>query len=53
MRIVNIEAIPLWASFAEAFGTVDAVPVELRHPAFGMRDPSGDGFSRERRSRSL
>ncbi|MDQ3411797.1 MAG: mandelate racemase/muconate lactonizing enzyme family protein, partial [Chloroflexota bacterium] len=37
MRIVNIEAIPLWASFAEAFGTVDAVPVELRHPAFGMR----------------
>lgn len=37
MRITRVEAIPLWASFADAFGGADAVPTELSHPAFGMR----------------
>lgn len=37
MRITNIEAIPLWASFADALGGADKVPVDLSHPAFGMR----------------
>ncbi|MCY4069707.1 MAG: mandelate racemase/muconate lactonizing enzyme family protein [Chloroflexi bacterium] len=35
MRISNVEAIPLFASFAD---TLDEVPPELSHPAFGMRD---------------
>ncbi len=37
MRITRVEAVPLWASFADAFGGADAVPTELSHPAFGMR----------------
>lgn len=35
MKISKVEAIPLWASFADALGDV---PRELAHPAFGMRD---------------
>ena len=34
MRITQVEAIPLFASFADALGDV---PSELAHPAFGMR----------------
>lgn len=34
MRISSVEAIPLWASFADALGDV---PTELSHPAYGMR----------------
>ncbi|MDE2858460.1 MAG: mandelate racemase/muconate lactonizing enzyme family protein [Chloroflexota bacterium] len=34
MKITQVEAIPLFASFAEALGDV---PSELAHPAFGMR----------------
>ncbi len=34
MKIARVEAIPLWASFADA---LDEVPNELSHPAFGMR----------------
>lgn len=34
MRITQVEAIPLFASFADA---LDEVPSELSHPAFGMR----------------
>lgn len=37
MRITRVEAIPLWASFADVFGGLDAVPSEISHPAFGMR----------------
>ncbi len=37
MRITRVEAIPLWASFADVFGGLDAVPTEISHPAFGMR----------------
>jgi L-alanine-DL-glutamate epimerase-like enolase superfamily enzyme len=37
MRITAIEAIPLWASFADAFGGAARVPDELARPAFGMR----------------
>ncbi len=35
MKITQIEAIPLFASFADA---LDEVPPELSHPAFGMRN---------------
>jgi len=34
LKITQVEAIPLFASFAEALGNV---PSELAHPAFGMR----------------
>jgi L-alanine-DL-glutamate epimerase-like enolase superfamily enzyme len=37
LKIVSVEAIPLWASFADVFGGADAVPAEISHPAFGMR----------------
>ncbi len=37
MKITKVEALPLWASFADAFGGPDQVPKELTHPAFGMR----------------
>lgn len=37
MRITRVEAIPLWAAFADVFGGADAVPTEISHPAFGMR----------------
>ncbi|MDQ3693569.1 MAG: mandelate racemase/muconate lactonizing enzyme family protein [Chloroflexota bacterium] len=37
MRIARVEAIPLWASFADVFGGIEAVPTEISHPAFGMR----------------
>jgi len=36
MKITSVEAIPLWASFEEAFGA-DEVPQWLARPAFGMR----------------
>ncbi len=35
MKITQVEAIPLFASFADA---LDDVPPELSHPAFGMRN---------------
>lgn len=34
MKITQVEAIPLFASFADA---LDEVPTELSHPAYGMR----------------
>lgn len=37
MKITRVEAIPLWASFADALGGADKVPVDLIRPAFGMR----------------
>jgi len=37
MRITSVEAIPLWAAFADAFGSADQVPESLARPAFGMR----------------
>ena len=37
MRITRVEAIPIWASFADAYGGADKVPAEISHPAFGMR----------------
>ena len=36
MKITRVEAIPLFASFADALD--DDVPGELSHPAFGMRN---------------
>lgn len=36
MRITRVEAIPLWASFADALGGPDKVPADLSSPAFGM-----------------
>lgn len=36
MRITRVEAIPLWASFADALGGADKVPADLSSPAFGM-----------------
>lgn len=37
MKITKVEALPLWASFSEAFDGAENVPRELTHPAFGMR----------------
>jgi L-alanine-DL-glutamate epimerase-like enolase superfamily enzyme len=37
MKITKVEAIPLWAAFADAFGSADQVPESLARPAFGMR----------------
>lgn len=36
MRITRVEAIPLWAAFADALGGADKVPADLSSPAFGM-----------------
>lgn len=37
MKITQVEALPLWASFADAYGGTENVPHELSYPAFGMR----------------
>lgn len=37
MKITEVEAIPLWAAFADAFNGQENVPVSLQRPAFGMR----------------
>lgn len=43
MRITRVDAIPLWAPFAEIFEGPDKVPDNISHPAFGMRSTPHDG----------